>query len=165
MSNKKCCSSCTCTEGEESGYQDSAQKTLKIRWQRLVSDEQTCPRCKSTEEKLEKAFFTLKRSLAPLGIKAIIEKDELSVEEFQKDPLQSNQILINNRSLEDWIGGDTGQSPCCDVCEPTECRTIKVGEQAYEAPPTELIINAGLQAASQLVGKETNEPCCKSKAP
>ena len=33
----------------------------------------------------------------------IQEKEELSVTEFKKDPLQSNRIWINNRLLEDWI--------------------------------------------------------------
>ncbi|MBC7131250.1 DUF2703 domain-containing protein, partial [Candidatus Bathyarchaeota archaeon] len=28
--------------------------TLRIKWQRLVSDGQTCPRCGSTEEELER---------------------------------------------------------------------------------------------------------------
>ncbi|MGQ9551641.1 MAG: DUF2703 domain-containing protein [Candidatus Bathycorpusculaceae bacterium] len=30
-------------------------KLLKIKWRRLVSDGETCPRCESTEEELEKA--------------------------------------------------------------------------------------------------------------
>ena len=132
-------------------------KTLKIKWQRLVSDGQTCPRCGSTEEELERAISTLKQSLIPLGIKVVIEKDELSVAEFKKDPLQSNQIWLNGRLLEDWIGGKVGQSPCCDVCGPSECRTVGVGGELYEAIPADLVIKAGLLVASQLVGTETNE--------
>ena len=44
-------------------------KTLKIKWQRLIFNEQTCPRCGSTEKEVEKAVSILKESLKPVGIK------------------------------------------------------------------------------------------------
>jgi len=140
-------------------------KTLKIKWQRLVSGGQTCPRCGSTEEELKKAIFILKKSLISLGIEVTLEKGELSVAEFKKDPLRSNQIWLNNRSLEDWLGGKIGQSPCCDVCGPSECRTVGVEGETYETIPADLVIKAGLFAASRLVGTETNESCCENKPP
>lgn len=130
-------------------------KTLKIKWQRLITDGQTCPRCGSTEEELEKAISALKKSLTPLGIEVVLKKDEISVSEFKKYPLRSNQIWINERPLEDWIGGKTGHSPCCDVCGPSECRTVRVGGETYETIPMDLVIKAGLLAASQLVGNRT----------
>lgn len=136
-------------------------KTLKIMWQRLISDGQTCPRCGSTEEELERAISILKQSLTPLDIQIVLEKDELSVPEFKKDPLRSNQIWLNDRPLEDWIGGKVGQSPCCDVCGPSECRTVGVEGEVYETIPADLIIKAGLLAASQLVATKTDESCCE----
>jgi hypothetical protein len=90
------------------------------------------------------------------GFEPKIKGVELSVAEFKKDPLQSNQIWINNRSLEDLIGGKVGQSLCCDVCGSSECRTVGVGEKVYEAIPANLIIKAGLLVASQLIGTESN---------
>ncbi len=75
----------------------------------------TCPRCGLTEEELSKAVSALRQSLATLGIKVILEKEELSVSEFEKDPLQSNRIWMNDRPLEDYIKGNVGQSPCCEV--------------------------------------------------
>ena len=134
--------------------------TLKIKWKRLISKGETCPRCGSTEEALRKAVSTLKQSLAPLGIEVILEKEELSVTEFKKDPLQSNRIWINNRLLEDWINGSVGHSPCCDVCGPHDCRTVEVEGHIYETIPAEIIIKAGLSAASQLVSPRTGESCC-----
>jgi len=71
----------------------------------LISKGETCPRCGSTEQEIEKAVLTLKQSFAALGIKVILEKEQISDTEFQKDPLQSNRIWINNRLLEDWVGG------------------------------------------------------------
>lgn len=139
-------------------------KTLKIEWLRLVSEGQTCPRCGATEEELEKAIFALRKSLNTLGMEVVLEKRKLSISEFKKDPLLSNQIRLNGRLLEDWIGGKVSRSPCCDVCGPSECRTIGVGGDVHEAIPAVLVIKAGLLAASELVEKKTEEPCCDNVA-
>ncbi len=139
-------------------------KKLKISWQRLVTEGKTCPRCGGTEEELEKAVSNLKEALSSLGITVIFEKKELSVAEFKEDPLQSNMIIINDKSLENWINGKVGESQCCDVCGPTECRTTTIGGRTYEEIPAELIIKAGLIAASNIVGSEESEPCCDDKS-
>lgn len=138
-------------------------KTLKIKWQRLVSKRQTCPRCGLTEKELKRAIFTLKQSLAPLKIKIVLEKNELSVAKFKKDPLSSNQIWLNNRPLEDWVNGKIGKSQCCDVCGPAKCRTISVGEEIHETIPSDLIIRAGLLAASQMLTLKIDKVCCANK--
>ena len=135
--------------------------TLKIKWKRLVSKGETCRRCGSTEETLREAVSKLKQSLAPLGIKVILEKEELSDTQFKKDPLQSNRIWINDRLLEDWIEGKVGHSPCCDVCSPHDCRTVELEGQIYETIPAEIIIKGGLAAASQLVSPRTGKSCCE----
>ena len=126
-------------------------KTLKIKWQRLLSDGKTCPRCGNTEKEVGKAFSLLKRALSPLGIKIVLKKEKLSIRKFKKAPLDSNQIWFNNKLLEDWIGATTGRSPCCDVCGPTNCRTIKIKSKTYETIPTEFILKAGLMAAADLI--------------
>ena len=142
----------------------NTMKTLKIRWQRLVSKGETCPRCGATEKEMEKALQTLEQSLAPLGIKVALEKQELNTIDFQKDPLQSNRIWIEGRSLEEWLGLKVGQSPCCATCGGAECRTLETGGQVYETIPADLIIQAGLQAASKLVNPGKVDPCCQKDA-
>jgi hypothetical protein len=149
---------CGCSSSNE--IEKESVITMKIKWKRLISKGETCLRCGSTEEELRRAISTLKQSLAPLGIEVILEKEELSVTEFKKDPSQSNRIWINNRSLEDWIEGTVGRSPCCDVCSPHDCRTVEVEGQIYETIPAEIIIKAGLLAASQLVSPRAGESCC-----
>ncbi len=141
--------SCECFSSK--GTQKGSAIILKIKWTRLISEGETCPRCGSTEEELRKALSTLKQSLAPLGIGVILQKEEIPIAEFRKDPLQSNRIWINNRLLEEWIEGRVGQSPCCDVCGPHNCRTVQAEGQIFETIPAEIIIKAGLLAASQLV--------------
>ncbi len=142
-------------------------KVLNITWQRLLIAEsgQTCPRCGSTEEELEKAVYTLKQSLAPLGIEVNLEKKVLDPEPFARDALESNRIWISERPLEEWLGAEVGHSFCCEVCGNAECRTVEVGEETYETIPASLIIQAGLVAASKMVDTEAKEKmppriCC-----
>lgn len=129
-------------------------KTLTIKWQRLLSEGQTCPRCGSTEAEVEKAVMVLGQTLEPLSIEVVLEKGGLSIEQFKQDTLQSNMVWINGRLLEDWLGAQTGQSECCDVCGPNDCRTMDVGGEVYEVIPADLIVKAGLLAAAQLLGQE-----------
>ncbi|MEM2921107.1 MAG: DUF2703 domain-containing protein [Candidatus Bathyarchaeia archaeon] len=161
--NRKQCG-CEITEREViTPTKSGNQKTLKITWQRLLYDGKTCPRCGSSEDELNKAVYILGQSLAPLGVEVILEKKELSVSEFKKDPLQSNRIWINNQPLEDYIIGSVGQSPCCDVCGPSECRTLEIEGQIYETIPSEIIIQAGLVAASQLINASKNITGCEGQ--
>ncbi|MFW5804142.1 MAG: DUF2703 domain-containing protein [bacterium] len=59
----------------------------------------------------------------------IPEKEELNISEFKQDPLQSNRIWINQQPLENFIKGEIGQSPCCDLCGSPDCRTIEIKEK------------------------------------
>lgn len=131
------------------------RKKLIVKWQRLLFDGQTCPRCGATEAEVEKALLVLNQALSPVDIDVILEKGELSVDEFKKDTLQSNKICLNGRLLEEWLDGRTGQSRCCDVCGPHDCRTVGLEEEVYETVPSKLIVKAGLLAASQLLGPQS----------
>ncbi len=125
-------------------------KTLTIVWQRLVEDAQTCPRCNATEKEVDDAIAILKKMLEPKGIKVLLEKRAIHFSDFEKNPLESNRIFINDRPLEEWLKGDIGASPCCDVCGPAWCRTLKLEDKIYEAIPAELLVQAGLNAAGEL---------------
>lgn len=146
------------------------EKKIEITWQRLISDSKTCPRCGSTEKELDKAVKSLETSLATLDIKVILKKEEIPLSTFKKNPLESNRIWINGRALEDYLKGKTGKSPCCDVCGPSDCRTIIVQGSTYETVHESLIVKAALFAVTELLSnnKKTcncnstvkNEQCC-----
>lgn len=135
-------------------------RTLTIRWQRLVEGGETCPRCGDTGTKVHEASETLRRALAPLGIEVALEEVEIGLQEFERQPLESNRISIDGRSIEEWLGGTTGQSPCCDVCGPNDCRTLTVEGQTYEAIPADLVIRAGLVAAARPGVARPAQSCC-----
>ena len=151
MANNCCDTSnpCGCNYNSNLKGENTSQKSLIISWQRLVSDGSTCPRCGTTENELDKAVLQLKEKLNPKGIEVVLEKKELTKEEFERNPLMSNQILFNNQLLEDLLDAKTGHSKCCDVCGDEECRTTEVKEKSYETIPAELIIEAGIKAISQ----------------
>jgi hypothetical protein len=149
---------------EKGGSEINKMKILKIDWQRLVTDGQTCPRCGDTGIEVEKASQSLEQSLAPLGIKVVLEKHELTPEAFQRDPSRSNRLSLNGVPLEEWLGLKVGQSPCCGPCGDAECRTVESGGQVYETLPVDLIIQAGLRAAAKLVNPQTVDSTCQKDA-
>lgn len=126
------------------------RKRLVIIWKRLVNNGKTCPRCLGTELELEKVVSYFDKTLNKNEIEIILEKEEISNVNFEKDPLISNQIIINEKPLEEWLNARTGQSSCCDVCKDNDCRTIEIGDIVYEIVPYDLILKACLQALSKL---------------
>ncbi len=145
---KKCDYQYGCGENPEE-INNQNKNILVITWQRLISEGSTCPRCGSTEDELNKAILQLKEKLDLQGIEVIIEKIEMTIEEFKKNSIESNRILFNGRSLEDAIGAKTGHSKCCDVCGDEECRTVEIKEKTYETIPAKMIVKAGLKAVSE----------------
>jgi hypothetical protein len=87
-----------------------------------------------------------------LGIAPSLENREIDSASFETDPSQSNRIWIADEPIENWLGSRVGSTPCCSVCGDSECRTIELENQVFEAIPSELILKAALVAASQLVG-------------
>ena len=93
---------------------------LQIDWQRLVESGQTCPRCMQTGDQVRQAAQTLDAALSPVGIPVRLTESAIALARFQLAPLESNRILPNDRTLEQWLGGQTGHSQCCDVCGPKQ---------------------------------------------
>lgn len=128
-------------------------KDLQIVWQRLVNDAgTTCPRCEGTGEEVYRAVERLTAALQPLGVRPTLEVRALDPAAFTEQPSESNRIWVAGRPLESWVDGQTGSSRCCDECGDNDCRTLEVGGQSYEVIPSELLIRAGLVAASTLLG-------------
>ena len=129
-------------------------KTIKIVWQRLLDEHgATCDRCGDTEKELDKAVRFLQKSLAPAGVRFAVEKRVMDIKEVAPDPSQSNRIWIDGRPLEQWLGAEVGQSPCCGPCQGMECRTLEAGGAVHETIPAELIIKGGLLAVQRQVQK------------
>lgn len=160
---------CGCSVGDSGVKENDIVNTLNIQWQRFVGEsEGTCSRCELTQEEVKKAFRSLKKSLAPLGIKVALEEKMLDSATCAKDISQSNRIWIGERPLEEWLGAKVGKSPCEGCCAElggnVECRTLMVNGNTYEEIPAELIIKAGLLAASERLAVGQTGPCCPKKS-
>ena len=83
------------TANANSEKENVDMKVLEIKWQRLVSKGETCPRCGLTEKEVDKAVSALKKSLAPLGVEVRLAKSELSLSEFKK--LQGAVFFLRSR--------------------------------------------------------------------
>lgn len=146
--------------------EDVKMKILKIKWQRVVYDgDKTCERCGATGKELHAAIEKLKTSLKPLGIEVVLEEKALSIDACAKDISQSNRIWIAERPLEEWLGAKVGKSLCSTCCgelgENVECRTVEIGGKIYEVIPANLVLQAGLLAAREIVReRSTSAPCC-----
>jgi hypothetical protein len=159
-----------CFVGEAfSGKENVKMKSLRIKWQRLVySGDKTCERCGETGQEVSNAVEKLKNSLKPLGIEVILEEKALSIDACAKDISQSNRIWIAERPLEEWLGAKVGKSLCSTCCgelgEKVECRTVEIGVKIYESIPADLVLQAGLLAAVEIIkGKPTSAPYCGPK--
>jgi hypothetical protein len=140
-------------------------KPLHITWKRLVSEGATCPRCGSTEGNLTSAVTKLDAALRPLGVRPVLETQTIDAATYRATPSESSRIWIDGKPMEDWLGAREGNSPCCDVCGDTPCRTMEVDGRIYEAIPEELIVKAALLASSQMIGSGSAQPassCCSS---
>jgi hypothetical protein len=137
---------------------------LVLRWRRLLDEKGlTCPRCGTTEAELEKAYKVLEDVCRALGLEVELIKEAIKPEDFKKDPLRSNEIWINERPLEEWLGAKTESSLCCDVCGDNECRTVVIGSETYESIPSGLILKAALMALAEIlpVSPKTESPGLK----
>jgi hypothetical protein len=131
-------------------------KSLPILWKRLVNEGATCPRCGSTQRNVASAVAKLASALRPLGIEPVLEMQAIDDASFRAAPSESNRIWIGGKPMEDWLGARAGSSPCCEVCGDLPCRTIELDGQTFEAIPEDLIVKAGIIAASRLLGPDTS---------
>lgn len=127
-------------------------KILPIVWQRLVNAEgRTCPRCHGTGDEVLRAVERLQAALSPLGVEPRLETVELDEISFLEQPSESNRIWIAGKPIEEWLEAQAGSSPCCQECGDNECRTVEMAGQTYEVIPEQLLVRAGLIAASRML--------------
>ena len=105
---------------------------------------------------MQRAFERLKHALEPLGVVPTLDERELDRATFESRPVESNRIWIAGKPMEDWLEGKTGSSQCCNECGDNECRTVEVGGETYEVIPEQLLVRAGLIAATSLL--DTTNP-------
>lgn len=136
-------------------------ESITITWHRLVDETgATCNRCGSTESAIDSAYDKLRSGLLQIGINTKLEKCAMDEEAFKGDPLQSNQITIEGRTLEQWLNASTGHTQCCGPCGDNDCRTVEIDGRVYEDIPEALIIRACLLAAEEKLSRGSQRKSC-----
>lgn len=127
-------------------------KKLDIIWQRLVDERgETCDRCYKTYINLESALEKLTPLLDKVDVKIKFQKKALSMDEFKKNPLSSNEIIINGKKIEQILNLKVGQSCCCGPCGDSECRTVIDDTGEKEEVEERLIIKAILKEVVEII--------------
>ena len=126
---------------------------LDILWQRVLIGAETCERCGDTGGSVRRAAARLREILAPRGIEVLLT--EKSLPPFAV--VESNRVFFDGQALEDVLGAEVGMNHCQSCCEllgeATDCRTLRLEGQEYEALPEELLVRAGLIVAEKLSTK------------
>lgn len=125
---------------------------IVIKWQRLVDENgETCDRCNKTYQNLKEALSLIKSLLNKLDIDLTFEKVAINLDDFKKNPLSSNQILIDDEPIEKILSLKIGQSSCCGPCGDKECRTIIEGEKEVEEVPVKTILMSLLKRVNEII--------------
>ena len=143
-----------CTTCDLASIDANAKPALKIRWKRLVdSTGQTAAIHSATEQGINAAVQTLKASLEPLGVEVVLQKADMTQEQFTEAPLNSNRIWLNGKLLETYLP-DTKSGQVQDKESKIAFRTVNFGGTAFKDVPAKMIEHAGVIAAADSM-KET----------
>ena len=123
-----------------------APKSLVIETTVLRADGQTCERCGDTVEAVRSAVAQLEAVLTPLGVRVTLVEHAASADNLD----DSNSVMINGRSLEEWIGAERVSTDCpsCGdlVGEAACCAAVSVGEIVQESFSVEQVRDGAFAA-------------------
>jgi hypothetical protein len=138
-----------------------SEKTLIIRWEYTpCQSENPCERCATEPQEIKYAVEKLHAALQQLDIKVVFDK--------LTDDVDNERLIINGMPLEELVNAtlvkrQCGSCPGTDGEEKTYS-ALELNGIVYEIIPADLIIQAGLRAASDLFAIQHAIPC-KTKSP
>ena len=112
-----------------------------------VQDGETCDRCGDTRAATRAAVAEAAGQLSPMGIVVELHDVELGRGEIAR----SNEVLVNGRPVEAWLGGSAIENDCPSCAdllgEPTCCRAVEIDGVVSEALSREAVTAAIMAAA------------------
>lgn len=128
------------------------ESTVHVEFDYLVVGGETCDRCGDSREAVRQAVTDARALLG--GVRVELVERELDPSELSN----SNRVLVNGRSAEEWLGGAVTESDCpsCSdlLGQPACCREIEVGGERMTSFTREAVLDA-IIAAAGLAGAET----------
>jgi hypothetical protein len=115
----------------------------------LRVDGQTAGRCTDTVESARIAVRQLRADLEPLGVTVTLSEHDAVADDLS----DSNAVLINGRSVEEWIGAERVYTDCpsCGamVGEPVSCGAISIEGSVEDSFSVEQIREAAFTALNE----------------
>lgn len=134
----------------------SQRKSLVIETTVLRVEGETCERCGGTVEAVRSAAKELEAMLAPLDVRVTLIEHAASADNIE----DSNTVMINGKSIEEWIGAERVSTDCpsCGdlVGESTCCGAVSVGGTVQESFSVEQVREAAIAA----LGLGEPKSCC-----
>ena len=117
-------------------------KELKIEWKHYDKEGETCTRCNSTGNNIQKAIKVISRDSRFDKAKITFKETKLRAEEMP----ESNSVFINGEAIEDILRATASENYChscsCLAGAGTNCRTIELNGKSFEDIPENLILQA-----------------------
>lgn len=112
----------------------------------LRVDDETCDRCSETVDAVRTAAEDLSVSLAPLGVRVTLVEHAATADEIES----SNSVMINGRSIEEWLGAERVSTDCpsCGdlIGASTCCAAVRIGDTVQESFTVEQVKDAAIAA-------------------
>jgi hypothetical protein len=125
----------------------SGSARVKVEAAFYMQDGETCDRCGDTREATRAAVAEATGLLSPMGVVVELAERELGRSEIAR----SNEVLVNGRPVEEWLGGAATENDCPScaelIGEPTCCRAVEIDGVVSEALGRETIVGAIMIAA------------------
>lgn len=124
----------------------SGARSVVIEATVLRVDGETCERCSGTIEAVRQAARDLEAELVPFNVRVSLLEHATDAANLA----DSNVVIINGRSVEDWLGGDRLSTDCpsCGdlVGDSVCCSAVEIGGQVHESLTAEQVRDAALAA-------------------
>ena len=125
-------------------------RKILIEWKHYDKQGETCSRCNNTGDNVKAAIGTICSEFK--DVKISYKETRLAADKMA----ESNSIFINGQAIEDLLEATASENFChsctCLSGKGSNCRTIELDGNSYEAIPEELI----LKALRLVVGRENN---------
>lgn len=117
-------------------------KKLKIEWKHYDKEGETCTRCNSTGDNIQKSIKAILDDSDFSDTKITFKETKLEANEMS----ESNSVLIDGQKIEDLLNATASENYChscsCLSGTGTNCRTVKYDGNIYEELSTEMIVDA-----------------------
>jgi len=148
----------------DAAQSEGVSRGLTVSWHKVTeADGSVCDLSIATRQMVDQASEELSRALAPDNVE--VEVETLTPEKVEGGVCLCNRVLVQGRFVDEWLGAELVKTECSGC--PNQTRCPKTAESdgcggqyeivhqgaTYKILPADLIVTAGMIAASDLTGE------------